>query len=213
MEQRRAERRVWLALGGVIAAILVLGVWSLLRGNLAGDALPVIATVPDFSLRSSTGRTVSRADLIGDLWVADFIFTSCAGVCPVLSARMAEVQNELGERGVGARLVSITVDPARDSAEALRAYAERYGADPDVWWFLTGERDALYELIGKGFLLSVAERSPEDAPTGDGHDLITHSDRFVLVDREGRIRGYYHGTERESVDALIDDLETLAAGG
>jgi protein SCO1/2 len=126
---------------------------------------------------------------------------------------MAEVQNELGERGVGARLVSITVDPARDSAEALRAYAERYGADPDVWWFLTGERDALYELIGKGFLLSVAERSPEDAPTGDGHDLITHSDRFVLVDREGRIRGYYHGTERESVDALIDDLETLAAGG
>jgi len=212
MDQRRAERRVWLALGGVIAAILVLGIGSLLRGRSGGDSLPIIASVPDFHLRSSTGRAVSRADLLGDLWVADFIFTNCAGVCPVLSARMAEVQKALGERSIDARLVSITVDPARDSPEALRAYAERFGADPDVWWFLTGERDELYELIGKGFLLSVAERSPDDAPADDGHDLITHSDRFVLVDREGRIRSYYHGTDRESVEALLDALETLARG-
>ncbi len=212
MNDGRAERRIWLALAGVIVAILVFGLVSWQRGGRAAEDLPILYTVPDFSLLSSGGGVVSRADLAGDIWIADFIFTSCAGVCPILSARMAEVQKVLGERKIKARLVSISVDPARDTVPVLRDYAARYAADPDVWWFLTGERDELYELIGKGFRLSVAERSPDDAGADDGHDLITHSDRFVLVDGQGRIRGYYHGTERESVDALIEDLEKLSRG-
>lgn len=199
-------------LAGVVAAILALGVVSALRDGRAQGELPIIATLPDFTLLSSSGGAVSRADLEGEVWVADFIFTSCAGVCPILSARMAEIQKSLGERKIDARLVSFSVDPARDSVPVLRDYAARYAADPEVWWFLTGERDELYELIGKGFLLSVAERSPEEAGPDDGHDLITHSDRFVLVDRQGRIRGYYHGTEPESVEVLLGDLERLASG-
>ena len=110
-----------------------------------------------------------------------------------------------GDRDV--RLVSFRVDPHNDTPEALQAYAGRYGADPQRWTFLTGERDRLYELIGKGFMLAVVEREPDGAD--DSQELITHSDRFVLIDREHRIRGYYHGTERESVDQLLRDLEQL----
>ncbi len=204
MQEGRTERGIWIALTGFVALILAIGVWSLWSG---GDELPVIAEVPPFELIDSSGRQVRRSDFDGDLWVADFIFTSCAGVCPILSSRMAGVQRRLEEAGLDVRLVSISVDPARDTPPALAAYAERYGADPERWTFLTGERDALYELIGKGFLLSVSERSPEEA--GDSGELITHSDRFVLVDRQGRIRGYYHGLEEDDVDRLLADLESF----
>ncbi len=210
MPNGRAERRVWFALTGFIAAVVVAGVVSLLPGSRSGEQLPVVGTIPEFELIDSSGDPVSRSDLDGEVWVADFIFTNCAGICPVLSARMAEVQKALGERDIGARLVSISVDPARDTPDALKAYARRFSADPDRWWFLTGERDALYELIGKGFLLSVADRTQAEADA-DGGELITHSDRFVLVDRQARIRGYYHGSDREAVAALVDDIEALAA--
>jgi protein SCO1/2 len=209
MPEGRAERRVWLALAGFIVAVVLIGLFSLLPGG-GGDSLPVVATLPPFELVDSSGNKVSRTDLDGQVWVADFIFTNCAGICPILSARMAELQKALIDGAVDARLVSISVDPARDSPDALRAYGERFKADPERWWFLTGERAALYDLIGKGFLLSVAGRTQEEADA-DGGELITHSDRFVLVDRQGRIRGYYHGSDRESVAKLIGDVARLAA--
>lgn len=206
----RGERRVWLALTGIILAVVFLGLFSPRSGQQSSEKFPIVATVPDFELTNSAGGRVSRADLDGAVWVADFIFTECGGICPVLSARMAEVQKALGERQVEARLVSISVDPARDTVEALQAYSRRFGADPERWWFLTGERNALYDLISKGFLLSVADRTQAEADA-DGGELITHSDRFVLVDREARIRGYYHGSDRDAVRQLIDDVEELAA--
>lgn len=209
MPEGGAERRVWLALAGVIFVVVLIGLYSLVPGGGA-DSLPVVATLPPFELVDGSGKKVSRSDLEGQVWVADFIFTNCAGICPILSARMAEIQKALAEGGVDARLVSISVDPARDSPEAMRAYGERFKADPARWWFLTGERDALYDLIGKGFLLSVADRSQEEADA-DGGELITHSDRFVLVDRQARIRGYYHGSDRDAVAKLIDDVARLAA--
>lgn len=208
IEESRAARRIWAALAGFIALFVALGVVSLLRGGGPDASLPVIATLPDFTLTRSDGRAVSRADLAGKVWVADFIFTSCAGICPILSARMAELQRDLGERDSDVRLVSFSVDPTRDTPPALADYAERYSADPERWWFLTGERDALYGLIGEGFLLSVAERTP--GTVDDGGELITHSDRFVLVDRQSRIRGYYHGSEPETVTRLLTDLRALS---
>jgi len=205
MKQGGAERTVWLALSGFIGLILVLGAVALWSGD--GDEFPVIGTVPDFKLIDSAGNAVTRADFAGRVWVADFIFTHCFGVCPILSARMAELQRSLADRQLDVQLVSISVDPARDSPEALAEYAGRFGADSARWTFLTGERNALYDLIGKGFLLSVSERSPEQA--GGSGDLITHSDRLVLVDRDAKIRGYYHGTDRGDVDRLIEDLEKI----
>ncbi len=206
----RSERLVWVALAGFIAAIVLFGIFSLAPGNRRGEEFPVVSTIPEFSLVEASGRTVTRADLLGDVWVADFIFTSCAGICPVLSSRMAEVQKALVERDVEARLISISVDPARDTPEVMEKYARRFGADPERWWFLTGERDELYDLIKSGFLLSVADRTQEEADA-DGGELITHSDRFVLVDREARIRGYYHGSDREAISDLIEDVSLLAA--
>jgi protein SCO1/2 len=171
---------------------------------------PVLGAVPDFSLTERSGRTVRRADLAGQPWVADFIFTRCTGMCPALSTQMREVRRRAGEAGLAARFVSLSVDPTHDTPAVLAEYARRFGAGDD-WLFLTGPRDALYALIGAGFKLRVAERSAE--AVAQGGELIAHSDRFVLVDGEGRIRGYYHGTDATMPDLLLRDLAALDAGG
>jgi len=201
----------------LVAGVLVLGAvlvsaatWSVFRyGIERSPGLPVLGTVPEFSLIASSGAPLSQQDLAGTVWVADFIFTRCPGICPILSAQMAKLQAALPRAASGpVRLVSFSVDPANDTPEALRAYAERFRADSERWWFVTGERQALYSLISDGFHLAVAER-PESENT-DGQGLITHSDRFVLVDRDLRIRGYYFGTEEASVQQLVRDIAALA---
>jgi cytochrome oxidase Cu insertion factor (SCO1/SenC/PrrC family) len=209
MDKGGPERWVWLGLAIVVAAVTAAGLWSLGRRGAGTDELPVLGQVPDFELIERSGAPIRRADLAGVPWVADFIFTECSGVCPALSVRMAELRRQARDRRLPVRLVSFSVDPRRDTPEVLRAYAQRFGADDQSWMFLTGDRDELYELIGTGFRLSVAERTAED--TRDGGELITHSDRFVLVDAAGRIRAYYHGTESEAVPAVLRDLATLHA--
>ncbi len=195
----------------VCGALLVsAATWTLFRhGVVSTDTgLPVLGQVPEFSLIESNGQPLSHTQLAGGVWVADFIFTRCPGVCPVLSAQMAKLQHALGRAGADAvRLVSFSVDPANDTPETLRAYAQRFGAEPGRWLFATGERDQLHALIGQGFHLAVAERAPSENTDGEG--LITHSDRFVLIDRNLQIRGYYHGTEPESVEKLLRDIREL----
>jgi protein SCO1/2 len=191
------------------ALLVVAAAWAALSHRLqSSDALPVLGTVPEFSLIGSSGKTITQADLAGGIWVADFIFTECPGLCPTLSAQMAKLQNALVTRGDSdVRLVSFSVDPANDTPEVLRAYAGRFHADPSRWWFVTGERVPLYSLIRNGFRLAVAERSPSEDTDGGG--LITHSDRFVLVDRSLQIRAYYHGTEADSLQRMLQDIESL----
>jgi cytochrome oxidase Cu insertion factor (SCO1/SenC/PrrC family) len=104
--------------------------------------------------------------------------------------------------------VSFSVDPAHDTPTVLRAYAEQHHADADRWWFLTGPREELYRLVSEGFHLAVAERSPEEATQTPG-EMITHSDRFVLVDASGRLRAYYHGTDSAAVQQILRDLPML----
>lgn len=190
----------------MVIAVAAAGLLSLRRPAQA-PPLPVLGQVPPFTLVERSGQPLARADLDGRPWVADFIFTRCSGICPVLSTRMVDLQRQARAAGLDARLVSFSVDPSHDTPEVLRDYAARFAAADDGWLFVTGGRDALYELIGKGFRLSVAERDP--AAADDGGELITHSDRLVLVDAEGQIRGYYHGTEADSVPAVLRDLATL----
>jgi protein SCO1/2 len=187
------------------------GTWSVFRYGVERHAdLPVLGKIPAFSLIDSDGRSVTQADLQGGVWVADFIFTQCPNICPALSAQMAQLQHRLASQGgQGVRLVSISVDPAHDTPAALHAYADRFKADPSRWLFMTGERDALHALISSGFQLAVAERSPSE--NTDGQGLITHSDRFVLVDRDLNIRAYYHGQEPESVQRIVDDVGRLGS--
>jgi protein SCO1/2 len=207
-----ADMRRLLPTALIIAGALLVSAatWSVFRHGVVSTetGLPALGRVPDFSLVDSHGQPLSQAQLSGGVWVADFIFTHCPGVCPTLSAQMAKLQHTLPQvGGEPVRLVSFSVDPANDTPEVLRAYAERFGAEQGRWLFVTGERDALYTLIGKGFHLAVADR-PEGANT-DGEGLITHSDRFVLIDPDLQIRGYYHGTDPESVQKLLRDLKQL----
>ena len=171
------------------------------------ERLPVYSDVPDFELIERDGSTVRRADLEGRVWAADFIFTNCAGPCPRLSSHMADLQRAL-ESYPEVRLVSFSVDPERDSPEVLTRYAARYAADPERWLFLTGGKQRMYDLIAKGFLLAVDDGSV--APGGEpGPGIITHSLKFALVDRQGRIRGYYAGEEADVVERMLPDVETL----
>lgn len=169
------------------------------------EPLPILSTVPEFSLTERSGAPLGLADLRGKVWVADFIFTNCAGTCPIMTTAMTDLQKmALAENLSDVRLVSITVDPERDSLAVLQRFADGYGAIKDRWYFLTGDGAAIQQLASKGFLLSAAASTG-----GSAEEPIIHSNRFVLVDRQGRIRGYYDGTDEESVRLLQQDLKKL----
>ena len=205
-----AGRRV-VVIALVAAGFAAMVVALLLARAHRREPLPVLGAVPDFTLTERSGQPLGRADLAGGPWIADFVFTRCTGMCPALSSRMADLRHRVADAGLQARFVSFSVDPTHDTPEVLREYARRVGAsDGDDWLFLTGPRDALYDLIGNGFHLSVIERPPE-AAAAEGSELIAHSDRFVLVDGAGQIRGYYHGLDAPMPDEVIRDLSALAA--
>ncbi len=159
---------VLLVLGLALAAIAGGWAWYLLRaGAPAGDralgGLQAFGALPDFSLIDRSRRKVTRADLLGAVWVANFIYTQCTDTCPLQSARMAALQRDFpGERGL--RFLSITVDPRRDTPAVLDKYASRYEADRERWWFLTGDQQAIYTLIQEGFRLSVEDPTDSAAP-------------------------------------------------
>ena len=156
---------------------------------------------PDFTLTERSNRKVTRQDLAGKVWVADFIFTHCAGACPIMSAHMKKLQDQLF---ADIRLVSFSVDPTNDTPEVLAEYANRYGADRDRWLFLTGDPETIQKISVGGFKLAL------DPSGGTEAEPITHSSRIVLVDRQGIIRGYYGTEEPEALARLIKDANNLA---
>ncbi len=164
--------------------------------------LPTLGVVPPFTLTERSGRTVTERDLAGRVWIADFIFTRCPDVCPLLTQRMRGVETALAGSASPVTLLSISVDPGHDTPEVLRAYATTHQAG-EAWWFATGDRDAVARLLTEGFHVAFGDDGP---PTGP----ITHSDRFVLVDAQLRIRGYYHGNDPDDVARLVADARALA---
>ncbi|MFP4222870.1 MAG: SCO family protein [Phycisphaeraceae bacterium] len=164
----------------------------------AENELPVLFEAPAFTLTNTEGEPVSDDAFEGRVWVANFIFTRCRSICPILTPRMAALQEDLAEMpgGESVRLVSVSVDPANDTPEVLAEYAEQHGADPERWTFLTEERSTLWPLIEDGFKLPVGEMASNPAMP------ILHSGKLVLVDARGRIRGYYEGVGPESEQDL-----------
>ena len=158
----------------------------------------------------ANGKNFSRSDLEGKVWIADFIFTHCAGICPLMSAKMSSLVQELGALP-GMRFVSFSVDPERDTPEVLAKYAERYKAPAERWFFLTGDKAQIYRLSSQHFHLGVAEISPEEREALD--QSVRHSAKFVLVDKRGQIRGYYDTDEQNGGAKLIQDTRLLLAGG
>jgi protein SCO1/2/putative membrane protein len=178
-----------------VATICLIGCVSSARAAVPDDDY---GSVADFSLTERNGQVIQRQDLSGKVWVAAFIFTRCAGPCALVSNSMASLQRDL-EGAKHVRLVSFTVDPEFDNSEVLRAYAERFGADPERWLFLTGKRDELYGLIRNSFLLGV-ERALDPNPQ-PGYE-VAHSTKLVLVDPRGHIRGYFDGTDSAELSEL-----------
>lgn len=168
------------------------------------EGLRNFGTVPDFSLIERSGKRLELSDLHGKIWIANFIYTTCTDTCPLQSAEMAKLQAHLRQR-TNVRLVSISVDPERDTPQALSRYADRFKADPSLWLFLTGEKETIYRLVQQGFRLSAV---PVSTIEGKDNSIILHSSRFVLVDGEAKIRGYYDSTDREALRRLKRDLKT-----
>ncbi|MCU1337343.1 MAG: electron transport protein SCO1/SenC [Bryobacterales bacterium] len=167
-----------------------------LTGCAARADLPSYGAVSDFTLTDQTGANfAAEPTLKGHVWVANFMFTNCPGPCPRMSSQMHEVQSALAGQDV--KLVSITVDPDRDTPEKLAKYAQFYSATPGVWYFLTGPRETLNHLGEDVFKLG-----PVDG-------TLDHSTRFVLVDRKSHIRGYYLTSEPDAIKRVIDDAKAL----
>jgi protein SCO1/2/putative membrane protein len=150
-----------------------------------------------FLLEERSGRPVTADDLAHRVAIASFIFTRCPLSCPRISGVMQGLQGRLA--GTGVLLVSFSVDPEHDTPAVLRSYAERYGASPDRWWFLTGPKSAVYDLIRDRFKLSVMEAP---SPVGSDAEAIVHSDRLALLDR-GRIVGFYESNNPEALDSVV----------
>ena len=224
------RRPVLLGLAIVIVAsagTVVARVWLVPRPSPGSpETLSVYGEVPDFSLTERSGRRVTRADLLGKVWVANFIYTQCTETCPLQSARLARLQSEFAAEEA-LRLVSITVDPKRDTPAVLSRYAERYGADPVRWLFLTGEKGAIYRLAKEGFRLGVAD--PDDVSRATGphrwgepravwashgsKGLILHSPRLVVVDRQANIRAYHRPDDEEALERLRQNVRLVLREG
>ena len=158
-------------------------------GPAASDA--PLSEVPAFTLTERSGEPVSKADLLGKVWVASFVFTHCSGPCPSVTGTMAKLQADLNLADhPDLRLVTFTVDPDRDDPAALTKYAENFRAHPDRWLFLTGEDDQINALLRDGFHVHAA---PAENPHPAAGQEFDHSTRLVVVDKTGQIRGYFDG--------------------
>jgi len=160
--------------------------------------------IPDFSFVNQEGQMKGKADMLGKITIVDFFFTSCPSICPVMSKEMERV-NDMFRDESGVQILSISIDPEYDTPEILKEYADEHNAKAGKWDFLSGDKLTTYQLARCGFVI----------PTIDGlgvPDDFVHSDKFILVDELGRIRGYYSGTNREDVDLLMLETKVLLYG-
>lgn len=189
-----------------LAFVALIGGILLTSTKNPAQTLPVLGAVGEFRLVDQHGREATGRELLGSVWVADFIFTKCAGPCPVLTTQMSMLVNTLPAE---VRYVSFSVDPERDTPEVLRKYAEAYGADKR-WTFLTGEWPEIDRLVRNQFKLT-ARRQTDPQP---GFEVL-HDLRFALVDKRGRIRGYYiasngdYEPQPEELKKLQQDVAAL----
>jgi protein SCO1/2 len=191
--------------GLLIATLVVVAGAAALQRLRHPEPPPVLWQLPDFDLVNRDGREVTLKDLQGAPWIADFIFTRCPASCPMMTARMARLDRELPQ-DFSVRLVSFSVDPEHDTPQVLQRYAASFKA-PARWLFLTGNGPQIYRLSKEGFKLAIDNSPQAGAETAEP---ILHSTRFVLVDGEGRIRGFYDGLDEESMGKLRRDLEAIA---
>src|SRR5207248_5282763 len=194
---------VWkliLVLIPIVTLLLLLWLRHIEVAALQQRTVSSYGTVPAFQLMNQNGQPFGSAQLAGKIWVADFIYTTCPGPCPMISSRMSELQKPLEKTYV--HLVSFSVHSAKDTPQVLRGYAEKLQAEPGRWDFLTGPQSTIYNLSRNGFKLVISDGSEENG-------IPVHSTRMILVDRRGAIRGYYDAAEVDAVTKLVADTTHL----
>ncbi len=170
--------------------------------------LPVLGNpghkVDTFSFTNQDGKTITNNDVTGKICVVEYFFTTCKGICPKMNQNMSRVYQAFkGDKNV--LLLSHTVDPKHDTVQAMKAYSERFDADPNQWLFLTGDKQRLYNMARYSYLINAED---DTAGVSIDKDFI-HDNHYVLVDRGGQVRGFYDGLKKEQVDKLIADIKIL----
>jgi protein SCO1/2 len=192
---------------GFLALIgLAAGAVAILLRSTPEVAPPILQGIPPFALIDEQGRPFGSADLKGTMYVADFIYTGCTDSCPLLTARMGELQERLSHAGSEVRLISFTVDPERDSPQKLLEYAKHARYDPTRWTFLTGADSAMEALLTQGFRVAMYREVHDGGATPE--ELI-HDEHLVLVDGMSRLRGYY-AADKEGLAKLRGAVKYLA---
>lgn len=158
-------------------------------------------SIPDFSLTNQNGKIITQKDYQDKIYIADFFFTTCPSICPKMTANMSDLQHEIVKYG-DVMLLSHTVTPEIDSVPVLKAYALKHSVNDKIWNLVTGSKKEIYELARKSYLAAKSD--------GDGgkYDMI-HTENFVLIDKQKRIRGFYDGTNPEEMEKLLHDLKIL----
>ena len=201
----RPFRTIWIGVALIILIVAGSVVLQRLKPRIPEAApLPIIGNVAPFTLTNQNGVVTTLDELRGKVWLADIIFTRCPGPCARMTRQMVSVQAAL-PKSSQAKLISLTTDPGFDSPEVLKKYADKFGADPARWQFLTGTKLAIAALAGDSLKLTALEVKPEDRSSAD--DLFIHSTIFVLVDKQARLRGAFEtggdGIEWTNIQPVI----------
>jgi protein SCO1 len=193
---------LFIFLAAVVPAVVV----PTLMCRRAEPALPDLGAVGSFALTDERGQPFTDEALRGHVTIVDFVFTRCDTICPVITMKMARLQDKTADAAAAIKLASFSVDPAYDTPERLAEYAQRYRADPARWRFVTGPPDDVRRLVEGPFMNSMASEglSPSGAPQ------ISHSGYFLLVDRHARIRGAYDSNDIKRLDQMLRDARYLA---
>ncbi|HEY1166410.1 MAG TPA: SCO family protein [Chitinophaga sp.] len=162
----------------------------------------VFHTIRDFKLTNQSGQQVSLKDLKGKVLLIDFFFTSCTSICPTLTSNLKKIQDAYVKNDTLLQILSFSVDPVRDSSEKLRQYAIKHNINTDTWWLLTGDKKEIYDIARNDFFVSVTQ--------GDGGpDDFIHTEKLVLIDKNGHIRGYYNGLDNDAIRQCANDIAVL----
>ena len=203
----------------LVVAIAVVLLWSACKFNDNKKVLPILGsrkavtkvvngqtvtdtvyqTIPPIKYINQYGDSINDKNLDGNIYVADFFFTTCPSICPIMQRNMLNVYNAFKD-STSFKIVSYTIDPQHDSVPVLKKYADKLGINGNTWWLLQGRKDETYQ-IAKSYLVSVQEKNPAGEYIHDGF--------FILIDKKKRIRGTYDGTNPDEVKKLIEDIKIL----